>query len=875
MSIPQPRPPVARAAHLLFLLSGAAGLIYQVAWIRVLSNAFGVTVYSASLVTAVFMAGLGVGSWAAGAWSDRHYRRGASRVLAAYGVAEVVVGLLGAALAFGLPSLGSLGAALSWYGAPGPEGWHHLGFGSSLARYGLAAIVLLPSTFLMGATLPLLVRFVVAERLGQAGGHIGRLYGLNTVGAAAGCFLTDLWLVPSFGLTATQLGTAAVNVVVGMIALGLSRRATTDSLPRTDDDPPASVAHPRRLVPLTAAALACFGAVALGLEIVWFRFLLGSLGAFRAVISLVLAVMLLGMGVGAWLGGVVARRVRDAAGALMVSQGALVAIALATLATFDPGWGKRLLASLIDDRGHASESLSWATQYAAMLAPVAFVVLVPALLMGASYPLANAHVQRHAGQVGARAATLYLGNTAGNVVGALGGGFLLLPALGSQATLLVLAVVGALGATLVLASTTDDVAALRSSPRRAGAVASLALILGSLVVYAVLLPVDHLMRQQLPALPEKGKLLAFDEGTHETIAITETEHGGRSLWTNRHMMSATDITAQRYMRAFSHIPLLQLEAPKEALVICFGVGSTVHAASLHPLERLEVVDLSEDVLDHARFFSANHRGVLDDPRVEVFVNDGRQHLRMTERRYDLITLEPPPIAAAGVSALYSVAFYELAAARLRPGGFVAQWLPIYQVPSHTARELVRAFVEVFPNAVLLSGHKQELILLGRHDAPNVIDLDTLLTHLEARPTVKSDLARLLMASPTELVATFVADSETLVAATANVAPLRDDRPTLEYTRQSHAVWTELPLELFAVDRVSAWCPSCFRDGEPRPEVALLPDALAVLGRLYESPSFAIHTSLSFEAPGPDFNPEMIATIQRVPYLKAMLTARND
>lgn len=857
-----------RAAHLLFLLSGAAGLVYQVAWIRVLSNAFGVTVYSASLVTAVFMAGLGIGSWAAGAWADRHYRRAATRVLFAYGIAEVAIGLIGAALALGLPSLGGIGASLSWYGAPGPEGWHHLGFGSSLARYGLAALVLLPSTLLMGATLPLLVRFVVAERLDDAGAHVGRLYGLNTVGAAAGCFLTDLWLVPSLGLTATQLGTAAVNVAVGAIALGLSRRTTTTSTSPTDDPEPDD--HPRRLVPFTSAALGCFGVVALGVEIVWFRFLLGSLGTFRAVISLVLTVMLVGMGLGAWLGGVVARRSRHAAEGLMLSQGALVAIALATLASFDPAWGKRLLAALIDDGGHASERLSWASQYAAMLPPVAYVVLVPALLMGASYPLANAHVQRHEGHVGARAATLYLGNTAGNVVGALGCGFVLLPAVGSQTTLLILAAVGALGVILVLASTADDLEALRSSPHQRRTAAALALILGGLVVYAVVLPVDHLMKQQLPALSEKGELLAFDEGIHETIAVTETEHGGRSLWTNRHMMSATDITAQRYMRAFSHIPLLQLDDPKEALVICFGVGSTVHAASLHPLERLEVVDLSEDVLRHASFFAANHHGVLDDPRLEVFINDGRQHLRMTERRYDLITLEPPPIAAAGVSALYSVAFYELAAARLNEGGFVAQWLPIYQVPSRTALELVRAFVEVFPNAVLLSGHKQELILLGRHGAPNAIDLDTLLANLEARPAVREDLARLLMASPTELIGTFVADGETLRRATADVAPVRDDRPTLEHTRLSHAIWTELPLELFAVERVGAWCPSCLRDGEPRPEVALLPDALAVLDRLYRSPAFAIHTSLSFEAEAPSFDPDMIATIRRVPYLKAML-----
>ncbi|HHH27088.1 MAG TPA: hypothetical protein ENK57_01895, partial [Polyangiaceae bacterium] len=208
MSTASPRPLPIRAAHLLFLLSGGTGLVYQIAWIRVLSTAFGVTVYSASLVTAVFMAGLGVGSWAAGAWADRRYQRAASHLLVAYGLAELLVGLLGAALAFALPSLSDVASSLSWYGPPDASGWRHLGLGSSLARYGLAALLLLPSTFLMGATLPLLIRFVVAEQLDRAGSHVGRLYALNTVGAAAGCFFTDLWLVSTLGLRVTQLGTA-------------------------------------------------------------------------------------------------------------------------------------------------------------------------------------------------------------------------------------------------------------------------------------------------------------------------------------------------------------------------------------------------------------------------------------------------------------------------------------------------------------------------------------------------------------------------------------------------------------------------------------------------------------------------------------------
>jgi spermidine synthase len=158
------------------------------------------------------------------------------------------------------------------------------------------------------------------------------------------------------------------------------------------------------------------------------------------------------------------------------------------------------------------------------------------------------------------------------------------------------------------------------------------------------------------------------------------------------------------MRALAHIPLLSMDEPRSALVIGFGVGNTTHAASLHPtMQRIEVADLSKDVLAAAGYFSDANGNVLENSRVSVFVNDGRQHLQIVEpESYDLITLEPPPIAYAGVAALYSRDFYSLAKTRLKPGGFVSQWLPAYQVPTSTTLAMIRAFIDVFPNAVLLS-----------------------------------------------------------------------------------------------------------------------------------------------------------------------------
>ena len=187
--------------------------------------------------------------------------------------------------------------------------------------------------------------------------------------------------------------------------------------------------------------------------------------------------------------------------------------------------------------------------------------------------------------------------------------------------------------------------------------------------------------------------------------MTEVAGLGRSLMTNGHAMSSTALLDQRYMRALAHIPLLSMERPARVLVIGFGVGNTTEAATRHPsVEHVTVADLSREILEHAAYFRDANNDVLRDSRVRIYVNDGRQHLLMLpEAVYDLITLEPPPIAHAGVAALYSREFYELARTRLKPGGYLSQWLPAYQVPAETSLAMVRAFIDVFPQSVLLSG----------------------------------------------------------------------------------------------------------------------------------------------------------------------------
>jgi spermidine synthase/Flp pilus assembly protein TadD len=373
---------------------------------------------------------------------------------------------------------------------------------------------------------------------------------------------------------------------------------------------------------------------------------------------------------------------------------------------------------------------------------------------------------------------------------------------------------------------------------------------GSLVVAAasialwLLLPGDYLIMRALPPLAPGDTLVSLDEGLNEVISVTESPGAGRTLVTNGHPMSSTRRLSQRYMRALAHIPLLSMERPESVLVIGFGVGNTVHAASLHPsVRRVEIADLSRDILGEARLFSDANHDVLNDPRVAVYINDGRHHLHMQPRgSYDLITLEPPPIGYAGVASLYSREFYELARTRLKPKGYMSQWLPAYQVPTETTLAMIRAFVDVFPQAVLVSGAEADLLLIGANDARNHIVPAHVADAMSAAPAVAADLRRLDLGTVVEIVGTFVGSAATLAQATRETAPVTDDRPVQEYSvvsllNQGNSV----PASVVNLTDVVAWCPTCFVEGKPVPLVEGLDTYLALLDRAYAaSPEEVAH-----------------------------------
>ena len=817
------------------------------------------------MVTAVFMLGLGIGSYVVGVWADRRYIARPESLVRVYGRFELLIGLMGLGISVLLPHLGRLSAMVSSYSRDA-GGWHVLSATSMLARAGIAIVMLAPITMLMGGTLTLLVRHLVRSDVRIGRWQIALLYGVNTAGASCGCFLTDVALVPALGLLATQEVAVSFNFIAAAGALMLAstvRERSASTAPESADAADAGVRARGPMassaLPLAGLALGMSGFAAMGIEIVWYRHFTVLLGAFRAVYSLLLAIVLIGIGAGAVVGGFLTRGTERSASWLIAVLGLLVAFTLFGLANADVR-GLTVIAQATE-RTLATKS-AWAQSAAELwfdARPILVEVGPAAFLMGFAFPLANGMIQRAEESVGRRAGLLYLCNTVGAVCGAIAAGFVFLPMMGMQGSATILAIAGWLAVIPLFGST------LGSQRVPTAALACSTLIVGVAAWQWLLLPADHVRNRSL-LLPTGSDLVTLSEGTTGIVAVMDDEGGRRWLFTNGHPMSSTGRNDQRYMRALAHIPLLCIDDPKVVLVIGFGVGNTTHAATLHPsVRRVEVAELSRQVLEHADYFKDANRDVLNDPRVVVYVNDGRQHLQMqSEASYDVIALEPPPIAEAGVAALYSSEFYALVRSRLKPGGYISQWLPAYQVPAATTLAMIRAFVGVFPQAVLLSGAQPNLLLLGANDVRVEIEPARVAAALSRAPAVQQDLQRLDLGSVREIVGTFLGSPHTLAEASRRSIPASDDRPLQEYSVRSllNSGSIGAPSAVVNLSGITDWCRECFAGGKPVPLVEGLDTYLSLLARAYMVPAQGLRGDLA--------DPQTRQMIETSPYLDTIL-----
>ncbi len=741
---------------LAFFLSGAAGLVFETLWFRQAGLMLGNSVWASSLVMAAFMAGLASGN----TWAVRRGSRVGNPLLA-YAVLELLVGATGLGLVLLFPALTrALAPVLGTLADRTPL--------LNTVRMAVAFLLLLLPSAAMGATLPLLVRALVARQAGF-GRALGRLYGWNTLGAVGGALGGEALLLPRLGLRGAGLAAAAFNVLAAVSVFALSRSTRPDALEEGSSGRSSGGAALTRGAWRLLAASFLGGGILLALEVVWFRFLLLFFLSSSLAFAAMLAVVLLGIGLGGLAASGWLRVQPDAARYLsLVALGAGIAGVL-TYAGF-----ARLLAPLPPGQGLV-------TDHGTMLAWSLALMLPVSTASGGLFTLAGEALRTEIHDPTRAAGLLTLANTVGAALGALAGGLVLLPAIGLERSVFALCLGYAAVALLVGRGPSSGVA-IPGEPRlwlvRALGASCFALVLA---LFPFGLMRNHYLQHVVARWTgETSRVVAYREGLTETIFYVRRDLLGHPLnWhlaTNGFSMSDTSLLGQRYMRLFVHWPMALRPDARKALLISFGVGSTAKALTDTPwLERIDVVDTSQDILEMGRTIFPRGGYPLDDPRVRVHVEDGRFFLLASQERYDLVTAEPPPPKNAGIVNLYTREYFQLIYDRLAERGVATYWLPAYQMPPVEARSITAAFCQVFRDCSLWTGSGLEWMLAGTRGLRGPVD-EVGFTRQWTHPVLARALRDIGVEVPEQLGALFMADAPALAEWTRDAPPLDDDHP---------------------------------------------------------------------------------------------------
>jgi len=739
---------------LFFVGSGATGLLYQVVWTRKLVLLFGTTSYAVSTVLSVFFLGLAIGSVWGGCLADR-----SSRPLFLYGVMEIGIGVWALLFILFIDAGETLVVSLLQYAG----GARTMGVG---LRGLLATAYLIVPVTLMGATLPLLARFVTAQGP-VLGSRIGTLYSVNTFGAVIGCATTGFVLIEAFGYTVTTLIGALLNIAIGVAAIGLGRNER--GVPRPAGKPARPVLGVRpRTAALVVVAFGVSGFCSLALEVLWTRLLaivfLGTTYAFTTM----LATVLLGIAIGSAVAAGFVDRLKHHAAVFGLVQMLTAAGALATLPVL-PELPERLREMQL------SGGYDWGAVVRAKVVVSFLVLFVPTFLFGMSFPLALRAFAGPNERVGRDVGRLYAANTLGGVLGAFAGGFVLIPALGTHDGILTLSgVLAVAGLVLVLAGPEGSIA-----PRLVKAGVGTAAVAGMWIAA----PADVSLALNRSYLPEDHELISYEEGIEGTVVVSEPKHdprgSNRVLWINAVQATASIEKGVKMNRFQGMLPFVFNRELDSALFMCFGSGITAGTLGVSPLERIDAVEISEDVLDAAPLFGVDNFEVIENRKVNFIVDDGRNYLLRTEETYDLITFEPMPLALAGVSTFYTREYYRMCRARLKPGGLVSQWVPLHNgLDVETVRGLIATFVQVFPESTAWFINA-DLFLIGSNE-PLRIDYALLERRWATMDALREGLAEVYLTDPVEFLASFFMDKEALERFTADAPIMTDDRPWAEF-----------------------------------------------------------------------------------------------
>ncbi len=785
------------AALGLFFLSGASALVYEVVWTRGLTNVFGGSAFAIATVLAAYMAGLALGSTVFGRAIDRR-----GHPLVVYGVLEGAI----AVWAFILPALlGFLNHFYAHLYQTLNPGFYTL----SLIRFVLCFVLLLVPTTMMGGTLPVLGKLLL-NNWGGLGTRAGLLYGVNTLGAVVGTAAGGFMLLPALGLRGSTWVAIAFNLFVAVVAVVAARRFPYrhEPEPEAATETSAKAARPSRtrghspaLRRAVLVVYAASGFAALAYEVAWTKTLSMVLGTTTYAFTSMLTTFLFGLALGSFIFG----KLVDGRRARPVELLVLVQLGIPILALLSIPWLGHLPQMFVD--GFPKFRDSWFALELYRIALAAAVMFLPTLLMGGTFPLVT-RIYAERSEVGKSLGSLYAANTLGAIFGSFLTGFVLVPWIGRQNSILAATFVN-LAAVVVLFAALHWRSVGRPA-RWAVGVLVLALIPSWVVglnrwdprvissgayIYA-----DDMSKK--PSILESltgTNLLFYDEGTEAIVSVWQDQY-------NVFLRTAGKVEASNHgdmvtQKLISHLPVLYHQGEvDDGLMIGLASGISVGSLLRYPFERVQTVELIPSMKEAARYFDDYNYRVLDDPRHELIINDGRNHLLLTDQSYDVIVSEPSNPWIAGIGSLFTREFFELTKERLRPGGVVCQWVQTYQFRDSDLKTVLGTFVDAYPYIHLWSGAPGDLILVASME-PLQLDLDRLREITEGPPG--DDLRHLEVMPLGQLLSYFVTDRDGLKRFVDGWdTRVTDDNLYLEYAVPRHMFDEAHRTSVVALDPVS-------------------------------------------------------------------------
>ena len=801
-----------------FFISGLTGLVYEVLWTRMIVGIIGTSPFSVTIVLTIFMAGLGFGGWLAGRVVDRIKKP--EMLIRAYGFLELAIG----AYCLILPLL--LKVFEPVYAVLYNRMFQHFLFYNLLTFAGCLILLIFPATC-MGATLPALCRFFVTS-LSRVGTHVGRLYGLNTVGAAAGSLLCGFWLISAFGVWGVILIAIVLNAVVGCACVFVSfRKAGKIALPhesgetadiKTTKAPkavkaakagkaatPAETATGAFTMGFVLAVFAISGFCSMAYEVFWTRLLGLIVGPTTYSFTMVLVAFIAGLAIGGLVWGWAGDRSRNPIALLAGTQAAAAIAALVFSQII--GNSQIFFAKLIyefQDSFFRLHLLQGLLLFGFML-PTTFFI-------GAAFPLVGRIYTRSLAGAGKSIGYAYAINSIGAVLGSFSAGFILIPFLGKENGIRLVVCLQLLSALLfwIKGMKAWKMPQFRGVAATAAGVIGIALLIFFPRWDHVMLSIGKYHRFDRPEIRQVGwlgalfswekyfpemkseKLLFYGDGIGGFTTVLETVGLMGDVNYNLCNSGKPDASSTRDMDTqtlLAHFAMLYHPKAEDALVIGLGSGVTAGEILNYPVKQLDIVEINEQVVEASRFFIGENNNVLEDPRTRLIIQDGRAHLALTERKYDLITSEPSNPWMSGIAALYTRDFFELVSARLKPGGFFVQWIPAYQMNWESFNLIGRTFVSVFPGGLMVTtnpARPSSFLFIGSNEPVN---FDTAaagknLEYLRKSPNV-------VLSDPGVFYNLIVSDD---LKSLFRDGPINtDDRPLLEYSapRAMHGIDTTI------------------------------------------------------------------------------------